>query len=458
MRKKLEVFQSILLVFLIALSLLLTLAIWNYQPNYEIAEDGTTTESKLSGEEETKRDLIKPAHIIFKEEDQYLGLSKKEEEAELYKNILDVSLYNFEIVEETEPSYFEGTRSVELVFPTSIPTNALYEMFKIDDRTIFESYFNRIYISLDREKARQQVVFKNQDADGTDLTATVQNFAQLIDLMDEQQIFEDLITYRKVNLYNEREVYIPEEPNLIGRIFRYTTVNPESVTLQTILFQNPSAIISEPNPDGGRIYTDGNREVVVQGYQMDFTNFTVASSSDQQTQRNSPQGQGELGNQLLNQTINYVNSHNGWPVDQDVTFRLEELNVSTKQTDYRMTYENYPVFSDVGLDQISVNMLEQSVYQYSRPLMKLTFSYDRRPTNLMSAEDLLGYLEESDKYELDQILDISVGYRLEELVGEQYFDLIPTWNVETFTGWEQIDPNAKPENQGGNASNAMEPN
>ncbi len=76
----------------------------------------------------------------------------------------------------------------------------------------------------------------------------------------------------------------------------------------------------------------------------------------------------------------------------------------------------------------------------------------------MSAEDLLVYLEESNKYQLDQILDISVGYRLEELTGEQYFDLIPTWNVETFNGWEQIDPNAKPENQGGNASNAMEPN
>lgn len=184
---------------------------------------------------------------------------------------------------------------------------------------------------------------------------------------------------------------------------------------------------------------------------MEFTNFTT--SENQQEQENAENNISNQADFLLSNSIEYINSHDGWIGGEGgIEYRLYKLSEIANTVEYRMIYNNYPVFSSHGLASISVTYQNQEEYMYNRPIMELTTSYDRASTNLLTGTQLKKYLEQSDTIALKDILDIQLGYRIQQ--DGQIFDLIPTWYIETYSGWQYVSSNVTSNNQGGNP-NAM---
>ncbi|WP_163538799.1 two-component system activity regulator YycH [Gracilibacillus sp. YIM 98692] len=442
---RVEFLKSILLTFLVALSLILTLAIWNYQGEYDIAGDGQPIDAQLNGVEQTKRDLIKPSQFIFHVNQGLLGLEDKQMERQFFQDMMQWSLYDFEMAPEQETfDLSNSTDVVEVTFPTVLPTSYISEMFSIDDTLVYDSYFKRILIYLSDDRMGDHIVFESGDQNGINVQANIQNMPEVREYFERKLMSEDFQPFLTVNLQNNKQVYIPRDIHIEGRKFRFKSISPDSNALQSILFRNPSAIINSPNPDGGQIYTDGNREMIVDGYSMEYTNFSAKESQGEQ-QENMLSNNGEY---LISQSIGYINSHNGWLVDEGVQYQLYRLNEPNNHVEYRMSYDNFPVFSNTGIDTINITLHGQNVYHYNRSLLELTYSYDRAEMELMDGDELLHYLEQSETYSLDQIFNIKLGYRIEQQPGGQIFDLIPTWCIETYFGWEFI-TGASSLNQGG---------
>ncbi|SES14411.1 Two-component signal transduction system YycFG, regulatory protein YycH [Gracilibacillus ureilyticus] len=436
---KFELAKTIILTFLVGLSFLLTLAIWNYDRAYEVAEDADqTTEAELAGMEENKKNLIEPYQIVFHTNGTTVGYENKKEELEIFDYVSNLHLYDFKMLEENN-RIDESVDYVELVFPTSMPSSYIAEIISTEGPVSIDTQFKSIKLFLDENRDSNQIIFENSDPYGIDIRANIQNMPQVIEHFNQLLLVGDFITYLPVEVRNSQTIYIPKDANIKGKKFRYTTISPDTQTFQSIFFQNPQDVANSPNPEGGQTYSDGTRQMVVRGYFMEFTDF----STDDITQNEQMEGtaiQG-IGDQLLTNSLEHINSHNGWFTEksENIKYRLYDLNTSLRNIKYRMVYNNYPVFSSNSLEDIATMSLEYrngKVFKYTRPLMILAQSYDRSDRKLMSAEELVAFLEESEQYEMNRILNIQLGYRIEQQ--EQVYDLIPTWCVETYNGWEII--------------------
>lgn len=431
---KFEIFKTIVLIFLVVLSVTLTLNIWNYQGNYEYAEDDEAIDAKLNGTKQTKRNVIKPIQIILHQGDEVIGYKDKTKESDFYANMREWSLYDFRIMEPEEDIPINNVENwVEVIFPTAIPTSVINELFTTDDSVNYNSEFKRIYLIVDGSLQGGQVVFASGDPTKANLQASFQNVAQIQDYIENTKESEEFTEYLEVIL-ERTKVYIPNEPEIVGRKYRYTAINPDTSTLQSIFFTNPSSIVSSPNPEGGQVYSDSQREVMVRGYYMEYTNFLTSENQNEQATVVP-----NTIDHLLNTSLDYINTHDGWLVDAGIQFYLSELNRLTNTIEYRMVHNNYPVFSYDGLATMELTIQDMTVYQYRRPLMRLTQSYDREKTDLMTGQQLIQYIEkDATNFSFNEIQDIQLGYRLQQQSGGQIFDLIPTWYVKTYRGWQAV--------------------
>ncbi|PWU70059.1 YycH family regulatory protein [Gracilibacillus dipsosauri] len=447
---KFEAIKSILLTFLIALSLLLTFAIWNYEGEYEESANDRSTDAQLEGSEATKQSLIKPSQIVFHWDQEHLGFHQKTDELEIFQALSDWFLYDFTMLEEGIGVDTEKER-IEIVFPTPLPSQYIPDLFTTNETIRIDNQFKRIILYLDENRTTNQIIFDNSDPNGIDITAQVQNISQVIQYVTDLQAEKEFDTLVPVEL-SEQTVYLPTEQTIKGRKFRYTEIQADTNSFKSIFFPNPFSVRSSRNAEGGTVYSDGTREMIVKGYHVEFTNFSVTDDQAQNNQNelNTVQDPADL---LITRSIDHINAHKGWLVDESIQYHLYDVNAAYQFVEYRMMYENFPVFSNNGLSSMSVVIQNNTIYQYNRPLMKLTYPYDRAETDLMSAKDLIQYLKDSNDFSLEEVYDIQLGYRIEQQAGTQFFDLIPSWCIETSTGMQFISNNVQ-KNQGGN-SNAM---
>ncbi|WP_018934400.1 YycH family regulatory protein [Gracilibacillus lacisalsi] len=458
MRIDFELVKTILLVFLVSLSLLLTFGIWTYQGDYESSSSSSATDAELNGEEETKKNLVQPSQIVMHDGNALLGFSDSQDELEVFQDISQWALYDFDIIPEDEDIEIdESSHVIELIFPTSIPASLINEVFTTDDSMLYDSKFKRVYIYADENQSSQQVIFKNREQDGISIRASVQNLTQVVEYYNRLSLVYDLIPFLEVELANNSSVYITEgEVNIAGKQFRYETIDPETTNFRTIFFRRPSTIVNTRNAEGNQVLGDNQREVVLNGYAMEYTNF-YPSENQQEEQESSFERTANTGDFLISSSIEYINSHKGWLTGQGIQYRLFNLSEVSNKVDYRMVLENYPVFSrgNEGLSMMSVMYKNLDEYQYVRPLVQLTKPYDRGQTDLMSGQELYDYLHQTNRISFNQIIDIQLGYRMEQQ--GQVFDFIPTWCIQTYAGWEYITTEANAVTQGGE-TNAMGPN
>ncbi|ENH95953.1 hypothetical protein J416_13284 [Gracilibacillus halophilus YIM-C55.5] len=443
---KVEGIKTVILVFLIGVSMVLTFLVWNYEGTFDETSNQDAQPATLNGEEQTKDDVIYPNRLIYQiGDDNAVGFEEKSLEREIFQTIQDWSLYNFE--QREQGSYDEyAYRKLKMTFPTALPSSVINDLFQLENPVIFERFFDRIVIFIDENRDQHHIVFKSSNDSGPDIVANIQNTQKAIDYLEEKRTdnANKLISYRQVEGAQEQDIYIPSNPELKGRKFRYRTVDYDSNEFLNILFYNPAIVSHANTPNGEEVYSDDHRELMIDGYYMEFSKFSLS----QNNQGSNNDDTDDQGSQLITNTINHMNKHKGWFVGQGIQYQLYNLSVPGHSVDYRMVYNQHPIFSSKNLAHIYLHMDGQEVLSYHRSLVQLTYSYDRASTPLMTAQELIRSIEASETYSFDQIVDIQVGYQMSQ-EGEQVYDLIPTWSIRTYSGWEIVDENTFTE-QGGN--------
>ncbi|UOQ83770.1 YycH family regulatory protein [Gracilibacillus salinarum] len=451
MKISFELIKTVLLFFLIVISFLLTFGIWRYEGEYEPSNspDNAVAAELPEGTDMTTKMLTTPSQLVIHEGGSVYGFSEKNQELTTFQDIGQWALYNFRMLSENKDMdtiIADSERVIEVVFPTSLPTSVIGTIFNTDEAIINDSRFKRIYIIIDENQTNWQVLFDNENTDGLDIQASIQNMAEVFDYFEGDLQSKDLTSYVELERSTGYSIYIPNQANIIGKKFSYKTISPDSSSFKSIFFDDTSNVVnSRDREESQEFYKDDKIEIIVdsQGYSMKYSNYTeVKEEVENDTVNNN--------DQLIDQSIKYINSHNGWLVDPNfsIGYRLNALSNVSNRIEFRMLYQNYPIFSDQGIASMSLTIKNQTISQYNRPLLKLTRGYDKAATDLMTGEELKSFLQTSEHYNYDQIQDIQLGYHIEQQ--GQVFDLIPTWYVQIYGGWEMITDNTV--NQGGNAN------
>lgn len=414
-----ETIKTFILFVLVGLSFLLSYILWSYQPKYEMFYDASyINETDVGGKELTKQDLIKPSNIIFHYGDKILGFIRPIDQHELFEEITSWNLTDF-IITNTASKSRNFDQYVEIIFPSTLPTEILTTLFSIDDEDELPKWhFDRMFIFAEEntELLNMQIV----SIDGSEqISATIEKAGayQIINRYDENHAH--LQTYLEVP-FGAKPIYIPETvKNLTKKTLVANTIEPDLFT--SVLFSNPSLV--KPNQREA-FFTDGQRGMRVHqdGRYLEFINPIETNSKTIRA------------NELLDRSVNHINEHKGWFNE----YHLESLHITRGEINYRLHYEGLPVFDFSNLSVISQVWREQELYQYQRSLLYSGHLLNVTDVRLPDGEEIIKTLEQAEDYIPDQITDIQVGYLLNYMDEAHSITLEPIWFMRYENNWLRV--------------------
>lgn len=414
---KLETVKSFILVILIGTSLLLSFVIWNYQESYVPLQQKYVNEVNIGGTEETKRSIIQPHSIVFHSNNKVYGFPEASERVDLYETIQDWELTNFSLV--NPPNMNIPGKAVEFSFPLSIQLSMIPTLFQIEDEDHLPDWlFDRVVMIPNGQHSTLEVYFLSIDESEAARFVVTEpdSYMYIMSIFNKEH---RLIPYVVFNA-EHKPIYIPKESVEMKR--RSLAIEPiEPTLLVNALFEIPSLVnhtIGETN------YNDGQRmmDVLNDGRSMEFTNPI--------------QSNGHIPfNDLIDLSLNHINGHKGWTND----FVLENIDGVKNRLQYKMYYGGYPIYSHEDYSMIEQQWENQDLYQYKRPLFRLTNLINSETTTLPSGEEVLEYLYDNDNFQINNITDIRLGYRLkyDERVPFSV-TLDPTWYLHYNDRWLEL--------------------
>src|SRR5690625_1030701 len=413
---KWETIKSIILIFLIGVSLVLSFVLWNFQPKYGTLQSKYVSEVDLGGIETTKRALVRPKAIIFHKDNNFYRFHNINDETEYFEAMFD---WDFSDITFEAPKRWDlFNEMVEIQFPLPIQASLLHNIYTVEKPEQLPNWsFQKILIKPNKQLLTLEVYFVSPNGEQS-FRMSVNNSEIYMDVTAPFSREHHLAKQIQLQTGND-SFYLPEKSvNLPRRSLAIEYIEPS--LLVNALFRNPSLVshtIGETN------YNDGQRmmEVLNDGRSMEFTNPIEISEhlsfSD-----------------MLNTTIEHINEHKGWTNN----FILDELDTHTNRIQFKMSYGGYPVISHEDYSMIEQRWAGQDLYQYKRPLFKLTNLLNSEEVSLPSGLEIVEYLSENENYNLDQINDIRLAYRLIYEEGSFSVRLEPTWYLKYNERWTEL--------------------
>lgn len=414
-----EVVKTYILTFLVLTSLLLTMALWNYQPNLEpLYPDGFVNEVDLGGKEEIKRSLVKPSTIVLQNHDEYYGFNTPLEDEEFYQEIQEWLLSDSQETEaEGRP---RNNYQVEIAFSYALPAEIIPSLFNINEDDYLPHWsFKRMFILVNEENSSLELSFLSIDGN-QELKYSVNKSDAFTTLWSYFETPDDLTDYTRFGS-SISPIYLPEG-NIQMRSHSLAIRSIDETLLVDELFKNPSLISTNL---GGSYFTDGQRRlgVIQEGRTMEFIN-PIHSQDRQKDAIN-----------LLDLSIENINRHKGWTND----YHLADINLSEEIIRYRMYYEGSPIFSNTDLSIIEQEWRNEDLHLYRRPLFSISNLPGGRTVELPSGAEVKSFLEINDNYQKENIRDIQIGYKITSFDDASYsLTLEPAWYINYNGSWSEI--------------------
>ncbi|WP_163969301.1 YycH family regulatory protein [Oceanobacillus halotolerans] len=420
---KWETVKTIILTLLVGFSFVLTFGLWNFQPNDDLLYDQTyVNEVNVGGTEQERQDIIQPSSIIFHSNYNYFGFTDPMKQQQLYEEMQSWVLFDLQTVDQAEVPM--ENFQVEVRFPDALPMEIISNLFSVhEDETLPQWSFDRIMITFDEDST--SLMFHFIGIDGEHQAQAIVNNTASYEQMWEYVTAHDSLGNFIVFEHAEDPIYIPENPDAMIR-WSLTVNNIEPTLLVNTLFNNPSIVSRNISNAGEAYFTDGQREMRVFRDERNMEFFNPFDSTYERLDAVN----------LLDISISNINEHNGWTDD----YQLVDLNHATSSLKYQMYFEGHPIFNRRDLTIMEQQWREQELYQYNRPLFQLNDSLGGDSIDLPSGHDIIYALENtSANYNLENIADIQVGYRLTfQDSASNVLTLIPSWYMKYNESWQEI--------------------
>lgn len=443
--KHVEQIKSILLTFLVLLSVTLTLLIWNYKPDYELIEE-TEIEEVLVGAPKQLQDVVKPYRVLFRENDVFTGTVSNAVINDLYSNLTSMQVHDIDLINNNLSNakmneILRTNNRITLFFNEEIPLKVFSNILTFYEKDIPDAAFTKLLVdwSALEEKNQLQLLFLNTEKRFL--------FRSYVDVENASQFLTQIIQpaneytpYSEVDRGSALSLYVAQGP-IEATKYTYLIEELSPETFKNIVFTDPNIVVAQrkvKNEDTEK-YTDDTSLMTVD------TKNRILNYVYPLAESITPIPSSEL----LLDSFEYVNDHGGFTAD----FRFFSMNIDKHVTDYQLFLQGYPVFSKMTSTRITTTWGENRLFRYRRPYYTIESESDipneRTTQKLASGEEVVEYVRNLEDYPFNKVDEIVVGYYLTQ--NPKSYILEPSWFAITNNSWRQITPE-----QLGGAMNGLE--
>ncbi|OKL37430.1 YycH family regulatory protein [Domibacillus mangrovi] len=429
-----EKIKSAALALLVLISLAFTWGIWNYKPSYEtITESSDTIVTEVEiGQQRKISSLLKPTKIVTHLQGQYYGTEAKEELTWFMEEMASWMFYEPENIsnllnEQEFNELLTGDSHVELFFAGPIPFNTMKNILAFNHSDVPSAVFDRMVVQLEEKSnsmsvyfvsVQERLVFKSR-IESTSLAEFKRRY------LAPSNHLEPYIAHQ---IRNGSLLYVRKEaPVLYTK--QYLPEQIEGETFKKALFNDPS-YVRRGSSSRSDEYTDGSSLMSVNHSTGVITYLNLAVENEI--------GQKIALYKLIDKSISFVNDHNGW-VDE---YRLFNTTPGSSSISYRLFLNDYPVFNEQGMAELSQTWGRERIYQYSRPSFIIQLDSPlletEPPIELEGGEEAISKVL-SQEIDVSLLTDMRIGYEMtieRELPKILAFE--PSWYYKYNGKWRRL--------------------
>lgn len=429
--KYVEQVKSFVLLFLVLLSIVLTLVIWNYKPDYAFLEEAPVKEVTV-GEEKQLKDILKPYRLLFSEGEMFKGTVSASAIDSLYKELTtwkadEFNLINSNLSDEKLNEVLRVDQRVTLFYSEQVPLPIFAGMLPFEVDVLPEVSFDRLIIDWGEMKTanRLELLFVN-----TDERALYRAYVTLPKSTMFKETVLDSITYYEayveVKRSNALSMYVTAQPM---ESIQYTYyINDISLNLfKNILFTDPSIVQRSVESAQSERYTDVMALMTVDT-QNRILNYVYPAAESITPMQPS---------QLLRNSVNFINEHGGFTAD----YRFAAINAGRHVIEYQMYLQGYPVYSHMTATRITTTWGDNRIFRYRRPYYSLDVDITSVKTvrELPSGEEIVAAIQEMPDVDYNHVQELVVGYYLMQNQNLRFYTLEPGWFALSEGSWTRVD-------------------
>lgn len=430
--KYVETIKSIILLFLVLLSCLLTFMIWEYEPDYKELEEPKADNVMISAEKEIQ-EVVKPYKLLYQQEERLLGTVSNVAIEQLLTSFekieLDELVYsNSNLLVTDVNKILTQPHHVTLFFTTDVPFEVFNELFSSSAKNAPNIVFNRLVINLGNIATTNEVEFLFVSSNSQTVYKAVidaDDAVELNNVMQAQQ--ENMFVYEEFVRENELSLYLPKDSQEVIQ-FTYVIDGYSHELFNSVLFSNPSIVKRSLETTAQTTLEQYSDDMAVVIYDTEAKIMNYISLANNRYLMQDPAS-------LLQNSFNFVNDHGGFSTD----YRLSAINPSSNVVEYQMYFQGYPVYSTFTLTRIVTTWGETQINGYRRPYYFLDTDITTVKTvkEILSGADVMNYLHNQNlaKVKIDEVF---VGYHLAKDPSTNVFILEPSWFALSEGNWIRI--------------------
>lgn len=423
--------KSILLIAIVASSAVLSYLVWSYEP--EFSQIDTTIEGTTNigqGERVSFEQVMSTYQMVWIQgESNTRGTTDPRALIGIREhlngsNIISMNVYNNLNRLDVRGEDSNDEEFLLIDYYSDVPSKSLFMMLGLShEATLPDFTFDRIVVDMKEGNVVFNLVDENRSRVAvveTDITADflkghVESYSDIF------EAYTPIITNQQTS-NNMTAIYGPSSPGS-SRTERFIISQLNTDVMNRILFMDSP----EESPSSGdiAIYENENHISTYNSdtYQYSYTNLNESSASS--------------GNnhQTLQDIYYFLNSHNGLSKN-NVLFDYEAgENTAT----FRSTLNGRVVFSERLSTAITVKYGANSVYEYTRPLIRTNAKVsDEEEVELLDIENVRYQIALHDNFDLQKVSKIVLGYDMtyaDEETDLEFIDYTPQWYVKYDGAW-----------------------
>lgn len=445
---KLEKFKTVLLTFLVLISIVLTTRIWldiSIEGIFIMFMNKNDINVQSVDYEFDNSSLIKPEKMIINNNGKHTLIFNDRDKSTIYGRITDealallknmLSLKDTVYLETLSFDFLNKLRSgsnVEIIFPISYESKLLAGLLGLDktEQKVIEN-IDSIIISFDNNLF--YITDKGMDSIYKfSFFERKSNMRFLLDLINKSQTYSYLFLNEVDSVKYGEDVFIPVYSSafkLPRLIVKSEIVSEKSKNIAAEFFGiETESLRSIVEPDGTVIYTDGaekGMKIQKAGF-IEYINYSGSLK---------PQRFVLSNHDMVNIATDFINKHIGFPNDAYIS-SIECVKDEHCIIKYDYRYDGIPIISDnpVLNSLMEIEISEGKVKSFKRLVRKIDESDEMKSIeNPMEVIDILYKRLYEKNIDTDEVLikDIDLAY-LEYGQGDNMY-MLPVWVMNVVTG------------------------
>lgn len=425
--KYVEQIKSVVLLFLVLLSMTLTFVIWNYKPDYKSIEE-SPVEQVAVGEKKQMSDVLKPYRLLFRQEDQFKGTVSNVAIKDLYTQLARwdaqrITLINNNLTDDKLNEMFRLNDRMTLFFSDVVPLQSFTNVLSFSEKDVPDTSFNRLIIDWSNLSSQNQLqlLFVN-----THERTLYRSYVPLVNEGRFRSIVSDSFNYSdyvEVERTNLQSLYVIEDA-MESVKYTYSIKEISTDLFKTALFTVPNIVKRTGIDAQSEKYEDATSRMTVDTLSRTLNYVYPAAESLSTIPASS----------LLLDSFDFLNDHGGITAD----YRFSSMNPARHVTEYQLYLHGFPVQSSLASTRIITTWGEDRIFRYRRPYFNLDIAMDTTTTELSSGVEIIEYIKRSKDVSFEEVDEIVMGYYIKPNQDPRLYKLEPSWFVITDNVWTRV--------------------